>query len=118
MGVDSLRAVQPCSEHPGKMWVIRENRLLPILPFDSDEIPWHSSQSAGLPTVWIQNAFIEVSRVANVFERSSLSGTNMLPFPISGPEALDLNTEEDWERGEWYASRNLVRIERPEICDG
>ena len=28
--VDSLRAVEKCHEHPGKMWVIRGQRLLPL----------------------------------------------------------------------------------------
>ena len=32
-GVDSLRAVEKCSQHPGKMWVIRGRRMLPLLPF-------------------------------------------------------------------------------------
>ncbi len=31
--VDSLRAVEKCHEHPGKMWVIRGQRLLPLMPF-------------------------------------------------------------------------------------
>jgi CMP-N,N'-diacetyllegionaminic acid synthase len=30
---DSLRAVEKCTQHPGKMWVARGNRLLPLLPF-------------------------------------------------------------------------------------
>ena len=31
-GVDSLRAVEKCQQHPGKMWVIRGNRMTPLLP--------------------------------------------------------------------------------------
>src|SRR5262252_1718600 len=30
-GVDSLRAVEKCAQHPGKMWVIRGERMLPLL---------------------------------------------------------------------------------------
>jgi len=30
-GIDSLRAVQRCREHPGKMWVIRGRRIIPLL---------------------------------------------------------------------------------------
>ena len=32
-GVDSLRAVEKCTQHPGKMWVVRGNRMFPLLPF-------------------------------------------------------------------------------------
>src|SRR5688572_29790240 len=28
-GVDSLRAVEKCKQHPGKMWVVRGRRMLP-----------------------------------------------------------------------------------------
>ena len=31
-GVDSLRAVEKCQQHPGKMWIIRGKRMLPLLP--------------------------------------------------------------------------------------
>jgi len=31
-GVDSLRAVEKCTQHPGKMWVIRGRHMLPLLP--------------------------------------------------------------------------------------
>ena len=29
-GVDSLRAVEKCSQHPAKMWVVRGRRMLPL----------------------------------------------------------------------------------------
>ena len=32
-GVDSLRAVEKCAQHPGKMWVVRGERMFPLLPF-------------------------------------------------------------------------------------
>ena len=31
-GVDSLRAIEKCQQHPGKMWVVRANRMVPLLP--------------------------------------------------------------------------------------
>src|ERR1043166_2556740 len=42
-GVDSLRAVEKCRQHPGKMWVVRGNRMTPLLPLSPPEQPWHSS---------------------------------------------------------------------------
>ena len=32
-GVDSLRAVELCTQHPGKMWIVRGQRMYPLLPF-------------------------------------------------------------------------------------
>ena len=31
-GVDSLRAVEKAKQHPGKMWVVRGERMTPLLP--------------------------------------------------------------------------------------
>lgn len=31
-GVDSLRAVEKCQQHPGKMWVLRGERMMPLMP--------------------------------------------------------------------------------------
>ena len=42
-GINSLRAIEKCSQHPGKMWVIRGKRMLPLLPFGPEDKPWHSS---------------------------------------------------------------------------
>ncbi len=50
-GVDSLRAVEKCRQHPGKMWIVRGNRMVPLLPMGPAEQPWHSSQYPSLPGV-------------------------------------------------------------------
>lgn len=42
-GIDSLRAVEKCSQHPGKMWVIRGDRLLPLLPLSPELAAFFSS---------------------------------------------------------------------------
>ena len=50
-GVDSLRAVEKCAQHPGKMWVVRGERMFPLLPFGPAEQPWHSTPYQALPLV-------------------------------------------------------------------
>ena len=32
----SLRAVEKCAQHPGKMWVVRGQRMFPLLPFGAE----------------------------------------------------------------------------------
>ena len=46
-GVDSLRAVEKCAQHPGKMWVLDGDRMVPLLPSGSDGQPWHSTPVPG-----------------------------------------------------------------------
>jgi len=60
-GVDSLRAVEKVTQHPGKMWVVRGKRMLPLMPLVPEAQPWHSSQMAALPEVYVQNASLEIA---------------------------------------------------------
>jgi N-acylneuraminate cytidylyltransferase len=102
-GIDSLRAVEKVEQHPGKMWVVRNDRLLPLLPLSPEDTPWHSQQYAALPTVYVQNASLEIAWCRVVYEGGSIAGTVMLPFYTEGDEGLDINRPEDW----WYA-RHLI----------
>jgi CMP-N,N'-diacetyllegionaminic acid synthase len=42
--VDSLRAVELCAQHPGKMWVVDGSRMRPLLEQPEPRTqPWHST---------------------------------------------------------------------------
>uniref|UniRef100_UPI00404B303B acylneuraminate cytidylyltransferase family protein n=1 Tax=Flavobacterium sp. TaxID=239 RepID=UPI00404B303B len=100
--IDSLRAVQKVREHPGKMWVINEKQMFPLLPFKLNQVPWHSSQYANLPEIYIQNASLEIAYTKTVFELNSISGNVIQPFISSGLEGFDINNPEDWTLAEHY----------------
>lgn len=102
-GLDSLRAVEKCSQHPGKMWVLRGRNMVPLMPLTPSEQPWHSSQYASLPEVYIQNASLELAWTRLVFEDHSIAGNVLAPFLTSEEEGLDVNQEFDW----WKAERLL-----------
>ena len=98
--VDSLRAVEKCKQHPGKMWVIRGKRMLPLLPQSPAELPWHSSQYAALPEVFVQNASLEIARSEVVFETRTIAGSTVMPFFTEGYEGFDVNLPYDWQYAE------------------
>ena len=95
-GVDSLRAVEKCKQHPGKMWVVRGSRMVPLLPLSPTEQPWHSSQYAALPEVFVQNSSLEIAWTRVVFEDRSIAGQVLMPFFTSDVEGFDINHEQDW----------------------
>jgi N-acylneuraminate cytidylyltransferase len=95
-GVDSLRAVEKCTQHPGKMWVIRGERLLPLMPFGLAEQPWHSTPYQALPVVYVQNASLEIAWTRVVFERRTIAGDTLVPFVTEGHEGFDINDPYDW----------------------
>lgn len=95
-GVDSLRAVEKCKQHPGKMWVVRGARMVPLLPLSPAEQPWHSSQYQSLPEVYVQNASLEIAWSRVVLIGRTIAGHVIMPFFTEGTEGVDLNTRDDW----------------------
>lgn len=119
-GVDSLRAVEKAKQHPGKMWVVRGERMTPLLPLTPPDQPWHSSQYQALPEVYVQNASLEIAWTRNVFEQRLIAGNVVMPFLTQGVEGVDVNQEQDW----WYAEYILANglgtlplIKRPPYVD-
>jgi CMP-N,N'-diacetyllegionaminic acid synthase len=99
-GVDSLRAVEKCKQHPGKMWVVRGNRMVPLLPLTPAEQPWHSSQYQSLPEVYTQNASLEIAWTRVVFEGRTIAGNVLMPFFTEDYEGFDVNSDYDWSLAE------------------
>ena len=110
---DSMRAVTPAPCHPGKMWTIALNHLLPVEPWVlASGTPWHSSPTQALPQVYVQTAGLELGWFRNV-ERGAFAGTRILPLRLSSPQSLDLNTEDDWAFAEWLVETGRAKL--PEV---
>lgn len=99
-GVDSLRAVEKCKQHPGKMWVVRGNRMVPLLPLSPAEQPWHSSQYQSLPEVYVQNASLEIAWSRVIFQGRTIAGNVVMPFFTQDYEGFDINNDYDWKLAE------------------
>jgi CMP-N,N'-diacetyllegionaminic acid synthase len=110
-GVDSLRAVEKCCQHPGKMWMVRRNRMTPLMPFHYDGHPWHSCQTKSLPEVYVQNASLEIAW-SRVVEGQTIAGHSVMPFFTEGYEGLDINREMDWLQAEYLVNQGLAELPR------
>ena len=108
--VDSLRAVEKCAQHPGKMWVVRGERMFPLLPFANGEQPWHSTPYQALPPVYVQNASLEIAWTRVVFERRTIAGDVLVPFVTEGYEGFDINDQSDWMVAERLLADGLVSL--------
>jgi CMP-N,N'-diacetyllegionaminic acid synthase len=114
-GVDSLRAVEKCKQHPGKMWVLRDNRMLPVLPFSNDAIPWHSSQYAALPEIYVQDASLEIAWSRIAMQKNTIAGESIIPFVSKDFEGFDINEPEDLMLAEYYINQNKASLPSIEI---
>jgi len=101
---DSLRAVEKCTQHPGKMWIVHGNRMQSLLSPGPEGQPYHSSQYAALPPVYVQNASLEIAWTRVVRDGRTIAGNVIAPFFTQDDEGLDINTPEDW----WYAEHALA----------
>jgi len=109
-GVDSLRAVEKCKQHPGKMWVVRGKRMMPLLPLSPPEQPWHSSQYQSLPEVYVQNASLEIAWTRGVFAGRTIAGNVLMPFFTQGYEGFDVNNLYDWKLAEDLVQSGEARL--------
>lgn len=109
-GVDSLRAVEKCQQHPGKMWIVRGNRMMPLLSMGPAEQPWHSSQYPSLPEVYVQNASLEIAKTRVVFKEKTIAGNVLMPFFTKNYEGFDVNSDYDWNLAE-----HLVKIAQAKL---
>ena len=104
---DSLRAIEKCTQHPGKMWVIEEEFMKPLL-VSPDERPWHSMPYQALPEVYVQNASLEIAWSKTVFESGTISGNIIKHFITEGYEGFDINNQLDWEMAERLVEKGAV----------
>jgi CMP-N,N'-diacetyllegionaminic acid synthase len=107
-GVDSLRAVEKCAQHPGKMWLVDGDRMTPLLGQENALVspqpgvggqpgrPWHSTPYQALPPVYVQNASLEIAWTRVVFEQGTIAGNVLVPFITQGYEGFDINGWDDW----------------------
>lgn len=107
---DSLRAIEKCKQHPGKMWVVRGKRMLPVMPFTNGTTPWHSSQYAALPEIYAQDASLEIAWSRIALERNTIAGEAIIPFISQGLEGFDINEPEDWLLAEHYLVKGEARL--------
>jgi N-acylneuraminate cytidylyltransferase len=115
-GVDSLRAVEKCQQHPGKMWVVRGKRMMPLLPLSPPQQPWHSSQYQFLPEVYLQNASLEIAWARVVLQERTIAGTVLMPFFTKDYEGFDVNNPYDWTLAEHLVTNGKAQL--PVIAQG
>ena len=115
-GADSLRAVEKCAQHPGKMWVVDGDRMSPLLPSGSDGQPWHSTPYQVLPPVYVQNASLEIAWTRVVFESHTIAGDVLAPFLTEGYEGFDINDPYDWMVAERLLADGVATL--PPVAQG
>lgn len=106
---DSLRSIRLCSEHPYKMWTIEDGYLRPFIKGSDFNI--HTLSYQLLPTVYIQNANIYITRPSTIKNKKSPTGDIIIPFIMDEIESIDINRLLDFE----YAKMIMNNLNVDEI---
>lgn len=94
---DSLRAVEPCKQHPYKMWVIKKKHdyARPLFKKKINKEPAYNNQFKSLPLFFIQNASIEISKTSVLKKNKTITGKKIIPFFTNELEGFDINYKKD-----------------------
>lgn len=106
---DSLRAVQLCREHPGKMWVVEGDLMKPLLDQPAGT-PYHSSQYQSLPRIHVQNSSIEMAWSRALSDHDSIAGERVAAFFTDEAEGFSIDYPDDWRRAEEMISSEAATL--------
>ena len=114
---DSIRAVEPARQHPGKMWILEGELLEPLLPQPRGSTPLHSLQYQSLPTVYAQNSSLEIAW-SSVLEPPlpTISGARVAPFFTDGWEGFSVDYPGDLELAERAVERGEAVLPRVAVA--
>lgn len=106
---DSLRAVEPVRQHPGKMWALNHGVITPLLDYKrSDGVPWHSCPTQTLPMFYVQNSSLEMGYTRNVEVHGTIHGRKVVPFFTQGHEGFAIDYPDDWDLAEHLIASGAV----------
>jgi CMP-N-acetylneuraminic acid synthetase len=95
---DSIRCVAPAKEIAYKMWRMDEQQYLTPLLQDIPEA--YNMPRQQLPSIYYQNACIDVVRTEVITERNSMSGSRIIGYTMK--HNFDIDTEEEFLKAEQY----------------
>jgi N-acylneuraminate cytidylyltransferase len=90
--------------------------MRPFAPQGPGPTPYHSTQYAALPPIYVQNASLEIAWTRVPLELNSIAGEVLTPFLTEGDEGFDVNRPRDWRLLEMALERGeatLPQIDRP-----
>lgn len=108
---DSLRALEMSKLHPGKMWVIKKNYMIPLIKRKIKNQPYFNSQFASLPPFYVQNACLEISKMQVLEKYKTITGKKIIPFFTKKHEGFDINYPNDITRAKTLVKKNKKLLE-------
>jgi YrbI family 3-deoxy-D-manno-octulosonate 8-phosphate phosphatase len=113
---DSVRAVVVASQNPYKMWRVNaDGAMAPLLDREGPES--YNRPRQELPVTYWQTGHVDAIRVATLRDKTSMTGTRIVPLLIDPIYTSDIDTEADWRQSEWIVAHFDRPLVRPHTGD-
>lgn len=95
--LDSVRSIVKAPETPYKMWFRADDGMLSPVIKDGPQEAWNMPRQK-LPTVYLQNASIDVAWTRTILGQNSMTGSKIHGFILH--DFFDIDTEDQWHAAE------------------
>lgn len=113
----SLRGVEPCKQHPYKMWRVSEyykpTIIYSVFGLGLED---HNRGYQDLDEVYIQNGSMDIGICGALLEDESITARMIYPFFTKDYEGFDINDMNDWILAEELVKRGMAIL--PEVKHG
>ena len=100
---DSLRTVVPFLKCPQKMYIIKDNQLIPYFKkYENIDEPYNQCRQL-LPNNYLHNGYIDILNTS-IIKNGTISGEKILPYIMNDSDTIDIDNEDDWIKAEIIAT--------------
>ena len=92
---DSVRSVSEPSQHPYRVFEIKNNYLQSVMNERHPEP--YLLRRQDLPKMYYYNCVIDVTKPATIFNKKSMTGDKMLPYIMKNEDSMDIDSPMDLE---------------------
>jgi len=92
---DSVRSVSEPSQHPYRVFEIKNKYLHPLMNERHPEP--YLLRRQDLPKMYYYNCVIDVTKPSTIFNKKSMTGDKMLPYIMKREDSIDIDTPMDLE---------------------
>ena len=102
---DSIRSVSEPSQHPYRVFEIKNKYLFPLMHERHPEP--YLLRRQNLPKMYYYNCVIDVTKPSTIFIKKSMTGDKMLPYIMKPEDSIDIDNPMDLEFAKFFLKRRV-----------
>ena len=102
---DSIRSVSEPSQHPYRVFEIKNKYLLPLMHERHPEP--YLLRRQDLPKMYYYNCVIDVTKPSTIFNKKSMTGDKMLPYIMKPEDSIDIDKPMDLEFAKFFLNNRV-----------